>query len=105
MNELEEIRKKKLQQIKEQNKELQEQQQLNQQISIMEEVVYRYLTPDAISRYGNVKIAHPEKAIRVLTLLFQAIKQGSIQEKINDSQLKELLIRFNNEPKFKIKRK
>ena len=90
---IDEIRKRKMEEIQaqmnaQQNQGLQEEIQLQQQIQALENVLKQKLTKEALQRYGNLKIAHPEKAIQVLAIIGQNAKQ--INE-INDSQFKELL--------------
>jgi len=105
MDELEEIRRKKLEDLKEQqSSQVQEQQQMQQQISQLEGIVKQVLTKDALERYGNLKAAHPEKAVQLLVVLAQAIQSGQVT-KVDDNTLKELLKKLTPEKKeFKIKR-
>jgi len=111
MDELEELRKKKLEELKQQQAEAlqqqgQEESQMQQQIAQLEIIVKQFLTKDALVRYGNLKAAHPEKAVQLLVILGQAAQSGQLKEKIDDEKLKELLKRLTPEKKdFKIKRK
>lgn len=96
MAELSDIRKRKLQELMQlQQEKLQqqssEQAQLQQQIDYMETAVKRFFTKEALARYGSLKTAHQEKALQILVVLFQAIQKGQIQDKIDDSTLKNLL--------------
>ena len=91
---LDEIRKKKIEELMQQQQEKlqqqsQEQAQIQQQIEQMEEVVRQFLTKDALMRYGNLKAAHQEKALQMLVILFQAIQKGQVKGKIDDSTLKK----------------
>ncbi len=110
-DELDELRRKRLEQLKQQQEEalkeqVQEEAQLQQQINQLEILVKQYLTKDALTRYGNLKAAHPEKAVQLLVILGQAVQSGQLPRKIDDAQLKELLRRLTQEKKdFKIKRK
>jgi programmed cell death protein 5 len=106
MDELEEIRKRKLAQLQNQQQEsLQEQQQMQAQLEQLETVVKQFFTKEALERYGNLKAAHQEKAIQLLVVLGQAVQQGQIKEKITDEKLKEILKQLQPEKKeFKIKR-
>jgi len=109
MDELEKIRKKKLEQLQRSQQEkvqqqMQEETQLQQQIEQLEIIVKQKLTKEALQRYGNVKAAHPEKAMQLLVILAQAIQQGQLDQ-IDDKTLKEILIKLTPEKKdFKIKR-
>ena len=106
MDELEEIRKRKLAQLQnQQENSLQEQQQMQAQIEQLETAVKQFLTKEALERYGNLKAAHQEKAIQLLVVLGQAVQQGQIKEKITDEKLKDILKQLQPEKKeFKIKR-
>ncbi len=109
MNDLEGLKKKKLQEleqqlIQQQNESLKEQLELQQQIEYLESVVKKYLAKESISRYGNLKAAHPEKAIQVITLIAQAIQSNNITEKITDAEFKLLLQKLQTKKEFKIRR-
>ena len=92
MPSLEEIRKKKLEELTRlQQEKLQEQSQLQQQIEQVENTVRQFFTKEALARYGNLKAAHQEKALQLLLILFQAIQKGQVQGKIEDSLLKKIL--------------
>lgn len=110
MDELEEIKKRKLQEIMENQQEAEQQQlneetQVQQQIQQLETIVKPRLTKEAAERYSNLKIAHPEKAIQALVLVAQLIQTGQANQ-INDEQFKELLKKLTPEKKeFNIRRK
>lgn len=110
MSTLDEIRKKKLEDLMRlQQEKLQEQAeqqaQMQQQIEYMESVVRQFLTKDALARYGNLKTAHQEKALQLLIVLFQAIQKGQVKGKIDDSTLKKILEQLTPKKReIKIKR-
>lgn len=86
--------------------DIKEQVKLQQQITVLENIAKQYMTNEAISRYGNLKSAHPELAIQVIAIIAQGIEMGQIREKVNDEQFKELLMRIQKPKKeFKIQRK
>ncbi|MFC1769158.1 DNA-binding protein [Nanoarchaeota archaeon] len=87
MDELERIREEKLREAQKQQQEISE---LQKQIDQIEAIVKRVMTKEAIQRYSNLKTAHPEKAVQLLTVLGQAIQQGKI-ESITDEMLKDIL--------------
>ena len=96
MTELNDIRKRKLEELMQLQQEklqrhAQEQAQLQQQIEQMENIIKQFLTKDALIRYGNLKTAHNEKALQLMVMLFQAIQKGQIQNKIDDFTLKKIL--------------
>ncbi len=110
MASLDEIRKKKLEelmQLQQQKlqQQAQEQAQIQQQIEYMETVTKKLLTKEALARYSSLKIAHQEKALQLIIVLFQAIQKGQIQKEIDDLTLKKILERLTPERKeIKIKR-
>ena len=111
MDELEELKKKKLQQLQQQQEQAshyqaQEEAQLQQQIQQLESVVRDLLSKEALERYGNIKAAHPEKAVKLLVVLGQLAQSGKIQNKVTDDQLKVLLKQMEPKKKeFNIKNK
>lgn len=77
--------------------------QLQQKIAQIDNLAKQVMTKEALTRYGNLKIAHPEKAINVA--MFIAENASKLQDKIDDATLKQILMNF--EPKkseFKIRR-
>ncbi|MBI4143335.1 hypothetical protein HY487_00460 [Candidatus Woesearchaeota archaeon] len=93
---LDEIRKKKLEELMrlQQSKlqqQAEQQAQIQQQIEHMESVARQFFTKDALARYGNLKSAHQEKALQLLLILFQAIQKGQIKGKIDDLTLRKIL--------------
>jgi len=90
------IKKKKLEElqrkfVEQQEEELKERAQLQQDIATLETIAKQHMTKEAISRYGNVKLAHPEKAIQALVMIVQGVQAGQINEKVDDSRFKMLL--------------
>ena len=76
-------------------KQLQEQaaltQQLKQQLAAIESVAKQKMSKDAIARYGNIKVAHPETAVRAISLIAQAVSAGQLKETMGDEEFKALL--------------
>ena len=109
MDELGDIRKRKLQELRRDQlgqiqQQSQEEEQLKQQIQQLELIVKQALTKEALQRYGNLKAAFPDKAVQLLVILVQAIQSGQIT-KIDDDTLKEILKKLSPEKKdIKIKR-
>jgi len=106
MSDLEDIRKKKFEELKKLQGEdpHQQEQQLQQQIQQLEAIVKQAFTKEALERFGNLKTAFPEKAVQLLVFLAQAIQTGQIT-KIDDNILKEILKKIEPKKKeFKIKR-
>ena len=80
-----------------QNEELNKALQLQKQVEALETLIKKYLDKNAITRYGNVKAAHPEKAMQVLAVLAQLIQQGQIKQPISDDEFKALLMQLTQE--------
>ena len=89
----------------ESNRQIAEQIRLAQQIEMLERIAKKKLTKEAIARYGNLKLAHPEIAINAITIIAQAEQLGQITETIDDNQFKALLKEIQQGKKqFKIKK-
>ncbi|MBI3035738.1 hypothetical protein HYY71_05445 [Candidatus Woesearchaeota archaeon] len=105
---LEEIKKRKLEEMMRlQQDKLQQQanEQAQQQIEYIENAVRQLLTKESLARYGSLKTAHQEKALQLLVVLFQAMQKGQIQGKIDDSTLKKILEQLTPKKKdIRIKR-
>lgn len=107
---LDEIKKRKLEELMQlQQEKLQqqsnEQAQIQQQIEQMESIARQFMTKEALARYGNLKTAHHEKALQLLLILFQAIQKGQVHGKIDDSTLKKILEQLTPKKKeIRIKR-
>jgi len=87
------------------DEQLNEQIKLAQQIRLLENIAKQKMTREAIARYGNLKLAHPEIAIKVITIIAQAIQLGQIKETIDDANFKELLKQIQQDKKhFRIKK-
>jgi len=95
MDELEQIRMRKMQEMQNEiNNQAQQQMQqeamVQQQLEQVEAVVKTKMTREAISRYGNVKAAHPEKAAHALIVMARALETRQVTQ-INDDLLKHFL--------------
>jgi len=102
MDELEEIRQRKMEDLQ---RQLQlegpqtEEAQVQQQLEALESLVRNFLDKDALARYGALKTAHPEKASQLLLILGQAIHSGTVKEKLTDEQLKDILRKITPQKK------
>lgn len=110
MDELKEIKKRKLMEFQAQQQnaiqgQAEEQQQIQNQVEQLEGLVKQFLTKEALERYGNLKTVHQEKAIKILAIFGQMIQTGQIKSKINDIQFRDILKKLDPPKKeFKIKR-
>ena len=55
------------------------------------------MTPEALQRYGNLRLAHPEKAVQALVVLAQMSQNNPGM--IDDVQLKNVLVRLSPQKK------
>ena len=101
---LDEIRKRKLAELMGQPQQQQDEQQFRQQVQQLETLVKQRMTKEAVQRYGNIKLANPDKAVQLLAILGQFIQSGRL-EAIDDELLKKILMKMQ-EPKkdFNIKK-
>ena len=105
MTDIEELKRKKLEELQRQQQPNSEEAQIQQQVEQLESVVKQRLTKKALERYGNLKTAYPELAVQLLILLSQAIQTNQIKT-IDDDALKNLLMRLQpKKHKFKMIRK
>ncbi len=100
-DEVEQIKKKKLEALQQHYAQQamqsnQEEAKLQQQIMQLEAVVKQILTKEALQRYGNLKVAHPEKTVQLLVVIAQLIQHNKITQ-IDDDQLKEILQQMDGE--------
>ena len=103
---LDDIRKKKLEALmRAQQQKQQEAQEFDQQVAQLEAIVKRHMTKEALWRYGNVKLASPDKATQVLVILAQFVQSGRL-DTIDDELLKKVLMRMQEGTKknFNIKK-
>ena len=108
--ELENLRKKKIQELQEQaimQGQLDEQERQKQQFEEQKKkILIKVLTPDARERLGRIKVARPELAEAIENQLIILLQNGQLKNKINDEQLRNLLSRLLPKKRdIKIKRK
>jgi programmed cell death protein 5 len=111
MPELDEIRKKRLkelvqqqagQQVRQQMEQQMQSQQVEEQINL---IMRRIMTPEARERLSNIRLARPEFARQVEILLIQLFQGGRLKE-LNDEQFKGLLAKISGtrrEPKIQMR--
>ena len=87
-----------------QNQAVQEQQE-EQNLQGIEDLAKKYLTKEALIRFGNIKTAFPEKANHISMMIAQLAQSGQLKEKITDLQLKEILKGLNQKKEINITRK
>jgi len=95
MDDLEEIRRRKLMELQKQ-KELEELQkeEMRRQVEVQKKAILRaILEPEAKERLSRLKLAHPEIAEAVENQLIYLAQTGRIQSRITDKMLVEILKR------------
>lgn len=71
-------------------------------LKMIEDIAKSKMSRDAVSRYGNLKVAHPELAIKAISLIAEAAHSGQI-DVVSDLQFKELLRQLQEKKSFKFK--
>ncbi|MBU4535008.1 MAG: DNA-binding protein [Euryarchaeota archaeon] len=92
MSDLEEIRRKRMQELQQQAANSENQEQARQEMEMQKkQVLMQILTPEARSRLANLRLTKPEFVDQIEVQLIQLAQMGRVQSKIDDNQLKELL--------------
>ena len=92
--ELEELRKKRMLELKQQMNQEQQQIQIQQKIELQKQALLRrILSTEARQRMANLKIVKPEFAEQIELQLIQLAQTGRLSIPVTDEQLKELLAR------------
>lgn len=103
---IEDLKKKRMQEMQAQlQNQLHEKIAVQQQVAQLDKAAKLWMTPEALSRYGNLKMAHQEKALQVAALIAQFVQQGQLKKAVDDEQLKELLVYLDEKNQTKITRK
>jgi len=108
--ELENLRKKKLQELQQQaalEESLEEQENQKKQFEEQRKAILRsILTTDARERLGRIKVARPEVVEQIENQLIMIAQSGQLKNKINDEQLRMLLSKILPKKRdIKIKRR
>jgi len=97
-DELEKLRKKRMQelqtQVSEEDLQAQQEQQQKQLDEQRKAILRSILNTEARERLGRIKIARPEIAENIENQLIMLAQSGRLQNKISDQQLKDLLQRI-----------
>ena len=108
--ELEKLRKKKLQELQQQTalqESMDEQEEQQEEFEKQKKLILmRILTPQARERLGNIKAARPQIGESIENQLIMIARSGKLESKINDKQLRELLSKIMPQKRdIKIKRR
>jgi programmed cell death protein 5 len=102
-DELEIIRKRKLLELQKQLSQEEESKEIEDQKKL---VLRQILTTEARERLGRIKVARPEIVEAIENQLIALSQSGRLKNKINDEQLKELLIKlFPKKREIRIRRR
>jgi programmed cell death protein 5 len=96
MDELEEIRRRRLLELQAQRQreleEIQRQHEIQRQVELKKRAILRtILEPEARERLSRIKLAHPDIAEQIENQLIALAQSGRIEQKITDKMLVEIL--------------
>lgn len=92
MEDEEELRRRKLMELRTKLEEQRRQEELRRQYEIQKRLaMQQILTPDARSRLANIRAARPEFAEQIELQLIQLAQSGRVTSQITDAQLREIL--------------
>ncbi len=96
MSDIEELRRKRLQQLQQQasqqqSAEAESQEKMREFEAQKKQIMLQILTPEARSRLANLRLTKKEFVDQIELQLIQLAQMGRIKTKITDEQLKELL--------------
>lgn len=105
-SELENIRRKRMQELRRQLAEEQAQAQQQAEIEKQKEIALRQiLTTEARQRLNRIKLVKPEFVAQLEIQLIQAAQSGRVKLPVTDEQLKELLSRLQTQQRsFNVRR-
>lgn len=70
-----------------------------------QEILKRFLTPEAIQRLSNVRLARPEVAENVENQILSLAQTGRLNRMITDAELKAILAKLTEKREIKIERR
>jgi programmed cell death protein 5 len=96
MSDIEELRRKRMQQLQQQqaaqqSAEAENQEKMREFEAQKKQIMMQILTPEARSRLANLRLTREEFVDQIELQLIQLAQAGRIKAKITDEQLKELL--------------
>ncbi len=96
MEDLEGIRRKKLQELQQRLQEEGVKEEYKMQLEQQRRsLLMEILTPEARGRLANIKVAKPEFASQIEDLLIQLVQSGQLKQQITDAQLKQVLLKIS----------
>ncbi|MDR0912497.1 MAG: DNA-binding protein [Methanobrevibacter sp.] len=95
MDEVEQLRQKRMQELQQQAMAQENQQRMVQELEMQKrQAMTQILTPEARSRLANLRLAKPEFVDQIEIQLIQLVQSGQVRNQITDDQLKDLLKRL-----------
>ena len=92
MDEMDELKQRKIREVQEKIQEQQQQQALKQQYEIQkQQALHQILDPAARSRLSNLRTAKPEFVEQLEVQIIQLVSAGRIKPPVSDEQLRVLL--------------
>jgi programmed cell death protein 5 len=99
MSDIEEIRRRRMEQLQQQQaaqqvsqQEIESQERMRQEMEAQKrQIMMQILSPEARSRLANLRLTRPDYVNQIELQLIQLAQAGRIASKITDEQLKELL--------------
>jgi len=92
MEDIEEIRQKKLAELQRRLEEERSKQTAEENTQVQKQLILRsILTPEARSRLTNLRLSRPEYASTIEMQLISLAQSGKLTGKVTDAQLKEIL--------------
>ncbi len=106
MEDVEELKRKKLRELQQRLQEERMREEQRKQLELQRKaLLMEVMTPEARGRLANIKMAKPEFAAQVESLLLQLAQTGQLKQKITDSQLKQILLKISGKRRdIKIRR-
>lgn len=96
--ELDELRRRKMLELQQRLAQEQQRGQAQQQVEVQKQAILRrILTPEARQRLNNLKMVKPDFANSLEMQLIQLAQAGKVQIPIKDEQLREILIRLQEQ--------
>jgi len=106
-DELEKLKKKKMQELKENQQSGEAQEEAKERMEAQKKAMLRkVMTPDARERLARVRMARPQLAEQIESQIVALAQRGATTEKIDDETLKKLLKKLSGQKKeINIKRR
>jgi len=102
----ENLKEKKLEELKQQIKEREDtEQKANEMEGKIQSMLKQLLDENARQRLNNVKLVNKELYMKAFQAIIALQQQGYLQEKLNEAQVKEVLMKLKNDREINIRRK